>query len=68
MKWLRDMAVSFFVRMCIGLCMIFLINQFLQSENIEISVGLNPVTAVTSGVLGTPGVCLLYGIMFYNQI
>lgn len=66
MKWITDMIVSFFVRMCVGLCMIVLINQFLLSENIETTVGINPVTAVTSGTLGVPGVCLLYGIVFYQ--
>jgi len=66
MKWFTDIVVSFLVRMCIGLCMIFLINQFLLAKNIETSVGINPVTAVTSGVLGVPGVCLLYGIVFCN--
>lgn len=67
MKWLTDMLTGFFVRMCIGLCLIFLINQFLLTENIETNVGINPVTAVTSGVFGVPGVCLLYGIVFYNS-
>ena len=66
MKWFTDLIVNFLVRMCIGLCMIFLINQFLISENIETNVGVNPVTVVTSGVLGVPGVCLLYGMVFYN--
>ena len=67
MNWLRDMVVSFIVRMCIGLCMIFLVNQYLVTENIEVSVGINPITAVTSGTLGVPGVGLLYGIVFYNS-
>jgi len=66
MKWLKDMMVTFFMRMCIGLCLICMMNQFLLSEKIEINVGINPVTAITSGVLGVPGVCLLYGIVFYN--
>jgi len=67
MKWFTDIVIGFLVRMCIGLCLIFLVNQYLVSENIEANVGMNPITAVTSGVLGVPGVCLLYGIVFYNS-
>ena len=66
MKWIKNMMIGFCVRMCIGLCLICMMNQFLLAENIETNVGINPVTAVTSGVLGVPGVCLLYGIVFYN--
>ena len=32
----------------------------------SINVGLNPVSFLTSGTLGIPGVCLLYGITFYQ--
>lgn len=67
MKWLKNVMVNFLVRMCIGVCLIFLVNQYLVTENIEVSVGINPVTVVASGALGVPGVCLLYGIMFYNS-
>ena len=67
MKWLKDMLVGFFVRMCIGLCLIVMINQFLVSENIEVNVGINPITAAATGALGVPGVCLLYGIVFYQS-
>lgn len=66
MKWFSDMLVNFFVRMVIGLAVIFLVNQSLEIKNIEMSVGMNPVTAVTAGTLGVPGVCLLYGIVFYQ--
>ncbi|HCT89834.1 MAG TPA: Pro-sigmaK processing inhibitor BofA [Lachnospiraceae bacterium] len=61
-------AVNFFVRAILGFAMIFFINKFLASNDISLSVGLNPVTFVTSGVLGTPGVALLYGITFYQGL
>ena len=66
MKWLSDMVINFFVRMMIGVALIFLVNQFLAEKEINVSVGLNPVTAITSGTLGVPGVCLLYGIVWYH--
>lgn len=66
MKWFSDLLVNFFVRMVIGVLLIFLVNQFLVMYEVEEQVGINPVTAVTTGTLGVPGVCLLYGIVFYQ--
>lgn len=66
MKFFSDMIINFFIRMVIGVAMIFLINQFLASEGIVESVGINPVTMITSGTLGVPGVCMLYGMVFYQ--
>jgi len=66
MKWFSDLILNFFVRMIVGVTLIFFINQFLASKDIALSVGINLVTAVTSGTLGVPGVCLLYGIVFYK--
>lgn len=60
--------VQFLIRAVIGMALIFFINQFLAAEGISLQVGLNPVTFATSGVFGTPGVALLYGIAFYRGI
>ena len=65
MKTFSNLFVNFLVRMVIGLSLIFFVNQFLETKNIEESVGINPVTAITAGSLGVPGVCMLYGIVFY---
>lgn len=59
-------AVNILVRMIVGIAMIFLINQFLDTRGIEAQVGMNPVTVLTSGILGVPGVALLYGVTFYG--
>ena len=61
-----QVLVNFVVRAVIGTALIFFVNQFLNARGIDIRVGMNPVTGVTSGVLGTPGVALLYGISFYR--
>ena len=68
MKWLRNMALNFLVRVITGVLIIFLVNQYLVTEEIELSVGINPVTVITAGTLGAPGVCLLYGIMFFEGV
>ena len=61
-----QVLVNFVVRAVIGTALIFFVNQFLNSRGIDIRVGMNPVTVVTSGVLGSQGVALLYGISFYR--
>ena len=68
MKWMREVFVNFMIRMFIGVLLIFLVNQFLVTYEVEEQVGINPVTAVTAGALGVPGVCLLYGIVFFDGI
>lgn len=60
------MVINFVVRMIVGAALIFFVNQFLDARGIAAQVGLNPVTFLTSGTLGIPGVALLYGITFYG--
>ena len=66
MKFLSDVFANFFVRLIIGALLIFILNQFFVSEKIAVSVGINLLTLAVSGVFGVPGVCLLYGIVFYQ--
>lgn len=65
MKMFSNVLVNFLVRMMVGLSLIFFVNQFLETKSIEENVGINPITAITAGTLGVPGVCMLYGIVFY---
>lgn len=60
------MFLNFFIRALIGMAIIFFVNYFLASQGIEASVGMNGVSFLTSGILGIPGVALLYGIVLYN--
>ena len=57
-------AVNFFVRSVTGIALIFFVNEFLSLQGISVSVGMNPGTVLTSGILGVPGVALLYGLAF----
>ena len=56
--------VNFLVRAIIGIAIF--VNEFLASKGISAQVGMNPMTFLTSGVFGIPGVALLYGITFYQ--
>ena len=58
--------VNFLVRAIIGIAIIFFVNEFLAFKGISAQVGMNPMTFLTSGVFGIPGVALLYGITFYQ--
>lgn len=59
-------VINFFIRAVVGMALIFFINQYVLPDDSSINVGLNAVSFLTSGSLGIPGVCLLYGIMCYQ--
>lgn len=65
-KKIASAVINFFIRAAIGMALIFFINQFVIPSDSSINVGLNPVSFLTSGALGIPGVGLLYGIMCYQ--
>ena len=58
--------LKFFIRATIGMALIFIINKYVLPAESSINVGLNPMTFLTSGTLGIPGVALLYGISVYH--
>lgn len=61
-----EIIVNFIVRAVIGVSVIFFVNQFLDSQKIPVAVGLNLLSFLTSGILGLPGVALLYGIVCWE--
>lgn len=56
---------KFVFRVFIGIGIILLANQILVDRNFMISIPVNLFSIFTSGMLGLPGVCALYGIAFY---
>lgn len=65
MKNGMEKILNFLLRAVFGMIAIFLINSFLKNRGLPVLVGINPLNFVTSGLLGFPGVALLYGITFY---
>lgn len=59
-----EFVLNFMLRCITGVISIFFINEMLEAQNYSAMVGINPWTALTSGILGLPGVALLYGIHF----
>ncbi|MFR3530578.1 MAG: pro-sigmaK processing inhibitor BofA family protein [Lachnospiraceae bacterium] len=58
--------VNFFVRVVVGIALVFFVNEFMSLQEVPVQVGINPITVLISGILGVPGVALLYGISFYG--
>lgn len=63
-----SIIVNFLIRALVGMAMIFFVNEFLASKGVDISVGMNGVSFLTSGAFGIPGVALLYGIILYQTL
>lgn len=66
-KW-GNMVLNFVIRAILGMGLIYFINQYLLPGDNALNVGLNAVSFLTTGSLGIPGVCLLYGILFYQNL
>ncbi len=63
-----EIVLNFFVRTILGVMGIYMMNMLLAQMGIAGSVGINPISVLTVGSLGTGGLGLLYGILFYNML
>lgn len=68
MRRRAEWLLNFVLRAVLGTLAIFLINTVLYQAGIESVIGLNPVTVLTTGILGFPGLAVLYGIHFYKTL
>ncbi len=68
LKRKAEIVLNFFVRTLLGLMAIYFINMLLAEIGIQGAVGMNPISALAVGSLGTGGLALLYGILFYNML
>lgn len=62
LKKRAEWLLTFLFRGVTGTVMIYFINLLITSNNMGFEIGINPVTVLTTGILGFPGVILLYGI------
>lgn len=63
-EWL----INFVLRAVMGTIGIYFLNGLLMAQNISAVVGINPMTFLTSGILGFPGLIVLYGINFFKVL
>ncbi len=68
LKSKASILFRFLLRTVLGSILIYGINQFLLSENIVSIIALNPLTVLTAGFLGIPGVLLLFIIQILSMI
>lgn len=66
LKKRAELLLNFLVRMVLGLVCAYFFNNFLELQGIPVKVGINPLSALTFGTLGSGGFGLLYGISFYH--
>ena len=59
-----EIILNFLVRTVLGVIGIYIMNMALAA----LGVGINPVSVLAVGSLGTGGFALLYGILFYNML
>lgn len=64
MEWLLNV----FMRSILGTVAIYFVNGALAGAGITLGVGINPVTVLTSGILGLPGLVAIYGVGFYKYL
>ena len=62
MEWLLNVLM----RSIFGTIAIYFVNGTLAWAGISLNVGINPVTVLTSGILGVPGLVAIYGVGIYN--
>lgn len=63
-----EMLINFLLRGSAGMLAIYLINYFLAGAKLQLEMGCNLITFLLSGILGLPGVAMLYGISFYMRM
>lgn len=63
-EWLLNITM----RSILGTVMMYFTNFALAASDISLGVGINPVTVLTSGILGFPGFVALYGIGIYKLL
>lgn len=65
---LAEIIVNFIYRMVFGVICIYFLNLFFQIVDLNLQVGLNAWTAAITGVLGFPGVVLLFAVRFIGLL
>lgn len=68
LKSKANMVLRFLVQAVVGGILIYGMNQFFLTQNLVSIIALNPLTILTCGALGIPGVFLLFCIQILSMI
>ena len=61
-EWILNICL----RAVLGTIAIYFLDFYLLKQGIDLGIGINAVTVLTSGILGFPGVAAIFGIGIYN--
>ncbi len=65
MKSRAEWMINFLLRGVLGMMSIYFVNFLFADAFPGLEIGYNAITFLTTGVLGFPGIAMLYGINFY---
>ena len=68
LKSKANMVFRFMIQSILGGILIYGMNQVFLAQNIVSIIALNPLTVLTCGFLGIPGVLLLFCIQILSMI
>lgn len=60
-----ELIINFVLRSITGTVMIYFLNEACIWQNLPYEISVNIASVLTAGILGFPGVLLLYGIKIY---
>ena len=63
-----EMILNFLMRGMAGMLMLYFANHYLEGYLPQLKPGYNWLTFALCGLLGLPGVLLIYGILFFLQM
>lgn len=68
LKSRAGMVLRFLVQAVVGGVLLYGMNQFFLTQNLVSTIALNPLTILTCGFLGIPGVFMLFCIQILSMI
>ena len=63
-----EILLNFAARMVVCFICAYFLNSFFASKGLDVSVGINAISALTFGSLGFCGMAALYGILFLQLL
>lgn len=63
-----DLIIGFVLRALCGLVCIYIVNNLMIHFQYQGTIGVNPYTLLTSGILGFPGLIALYAIKIVSLL
>ena len=68
LKKKAEILLNFAARMVVCFICVYFLNSFFTSRGLDVSIGINPLSALKFGSLGFCGVAALYGILFLQLL